>query len=126
MTILGLGTDIVNIKRIEKILKKNKKNFIDKILHSKEKKEKKITAEYLSKKFSAKEAFSKALGTGIGKVIQFNEIIIINKSNGKPTIQIEKKAEKRVLKKLKVNKAKYFISISDDYPFALATVIISK
>jgi len=126
MTILGLGTDIVNIKRIEKILKKNKKNFIDKILHSKEKKGKKITAEYLSKKFSAKEAFSKALGTGIGKVIQFNEIIIINKSNGKPTIQIEKKAEKRVLKKLKVNKAKYFISISDDYPFALATVIISK
>jgi holo-[acyl-carrier protein] synthase len=126
MTILGLGTDIVNIKRIEKILKKNKKNFIDKILHSKEKKGKKVTAEYLSKKFSAKEAFSKALGTGIGKVIQFNEIIIINKSNGKPTIQIEKKAEKRVLKKLKVNKAKYFISISDDYPFALATVIISK
>ena len=126
MTILGLGTDIVNIKRIEKILKKNKKNFIDKILNSKEKKGKKITAEYLSKKFSAKEAFSKALGTGIGKVIQFNEIIIINKSNGKPTIQIEKKAEKRVLKKLKVNKAKYFISISDDYPFALATVIISK
>ena len=126
MTILGLGTDIVNIKRIEKILKKNKKNFIDKILHSKEKKGKKITAEYLSKKFSAKEAFSKALGTGIGKVIQFNEIIIINKSNGKPTIQIEKKAEKRVLKKLKVNKAKYFISISDDYTFALATVIISK
>ncbi|MCI5053966.1 MAG: holo-ACP synthase [Pelagibacteraceae bacterium] len=126
MSILGLGTDIVNIKRIEKILKKNKKNFIDKILHSKEKKGKKITAEYLSKKFSAKEAFSKALGTGIGKVIQFNEIIIINKSNGKPTIQIEKKAEKRVLKKLKVNKAKYFISISDDYPFALATVIISK
>jgi len=126
MTILGLGTDIVNIKRIEKILKKNKKNFINKILHSKEKKAKKITAEYLSKKFSAKEAFSKAVGTGIGKVIQFNEIIIINKSSGKPTIQIEKKAEKRVLKKLKVNKAKYFISISDDYPFALATVIISK
>ena len=126
MTILGLGTEIVNIKRIDKILKKNKKNFIDKILHSKEKKGKKITAEYLSKKFSAKEAFSKALGTGIGKVIQFNEIIIINKSNGKPTIQIEKKAEKRVLKILNAKKPKYFISISDDYPFALATVIISK
>ena len=101
MTILGLGTDIVNIKRIEKILKKNKKNFIDKILHSKEKKGKKITAEYLSKKFSAKEAFSKALGTGIGKVIQFNEIIIINKSNGKPTIQIEKKSRKTSFKKIK-------------------------
>jgi len=126
MTILGLGTDIVNIKRIEKIIIKNKKNFINKILHKKEKKEKKITAEFLSKKFAAKEAFSKALGTGIGKLINFNEIIIINKPSGAPTIQIEKKAEKRVLKKLNVKKPKYFISISDDYPFALATVIISK
>ena len=126
MTILGLGTDIVNIKRIEKIVIKNKKNFIKKILHKKEKKEKKITAEFLSKKFAAKEAFSKALGTGIGKLINFNEIIIINKPSGAPTIQIEKKAEKRVLKKLNAKKPKYFISISDDYPFALATVIISK
>lgn len=126
MTILGLGTDIVNIKRVEKIIIKNKKNFIKKILHKKEKKEKKITAEFLSKKFAAKEAFSKALGTGIGKLINFNEIIIINKPSGAPTIQIEKKAEKRVLKKLNAKKPKYFISISDDYPFALATVIISK
>ena len=126
MTILGLGTDIVNIKRIEKIIIKNKKNFIKKILHKKEKKEKKITAEFLSKKFAAKEAFAKALGTGIGKLINFNEIIITNKTSGAPTIQIDKKAEKRVLKKLNAKKPKYFISISDDYPFALATVIISK
>jgi len=126
MTILGLGTDIVNIKRIEKIIIKNKINFIKKILHKKEKKEKKITAEFLSKKFAAKEAFSKALGTGIGKLINFNEIIITNKPSGAPTIQIDKKAEKRVLKKLNAKKPKYFISISDDYPFALATVIISK
>jgi holo-[acyl-carrier-protein] synthase len=121
-----LGTDIVNIKRIEKILSKYKKKFIDKILHSEEKKQKNITANFLSKKFAAKEAFSKALGTGIGGVINFNEIIIYNKSSGAPDIKIDKKAQKRVLKKLKVSKAKFFISISDDYPFALATVIISK
>ena len=126
MTLLGLGTDIVNIKRIEKILSKDKKKFIDKILHSEEKKQKNITANFLSKKFAAKEAFSKALGTGIGSVINFNEIIICNKSSGAPDIKIDKKAQKRVLKKLKVSKAKFFISISDDYPFALATVIISK
>lgn len=126
MTLLGLGTDIVNIKRIEKILSKNKKKFIDKILHCEEKKQKNITANFLSKKFAAKEAFSKALGTGIGGVINFNEIIIFNKPSGAPNIKIDKKAQKRVLKKLKVSKAKFFISISDDYPFALATVIISK
>ena len=77
MTLLGLGTDIVNIKRIEKILLKDKKKFIDKILHCEEKKQKKITANFLSKKFAAKEAFSKALGTGIGGVINFNEIISV-------------------------------------------------
>lgn len=126
MTLLGLGTDIVNIKRIEKILLKDKKKFIDKILHCEEKKQKKITANFLSKKFAAKEAFSKALGSGIGGVINFNEIIIFNKPSGAPDIKIDKKAQKRVLKKLKVSKAKFFISISDDYPFALATVIISK
>jgi len=126
MTLLGLGTDIVNIKRIEKIVLKDKKKFIDKILHCEEKKQKKITANFLSKKFAAKEAFSKALGTGIGGVINFNEIIIFNKPSGAPDIKIDKKAQKRVLKKLKVSKAKFFISISDDYPFALATVIISK
>ena len=126
MTLLGLGTDIVNIKRIEKILLKDKKKFINKILHSEEKKQKNITANFLSKKFAAKEAFSKALGTGIGGVINFNEIIIFNKPSGAPDIKIDKKAQKRVLKKLKVSKAKFFISISDDYPFALATVIISK
>ena len=98
MTLLGLGTDIVNIKRIEKILLKDKKKFIDKILHSEEKNKKNITANFLSKKFAAKEAFSKALGTGIGGVINFNEIIICNKSSGAPDIKIDKKAQKRVLK----------------------------
>ena len=122
MSILGLGNDIVNIKRIEKIIKNNKKNFLLKILHKDEKKFKKLTANIIAKKFAAKEAFAKALGTGIGKYIQFKEICINHTKNGAPKI---KSVEKRILVKLKIKKVKVFLSISDDYPFALATVIIS-
>lgn len=125
MSIIGLGNDIVNIKRVEKILLKNKKNFIKKIFNSKEIISSKISAEYVSKRFAAKEAFAKAIGTGIGKTIKFNEIIITNNKHGAPGISLEKNVEKRVLKKLKVKRIKYFLSLSDDYPFALATVIIS-
>ena len=125
MSIIGLGNDIVNIKRVERILLKNKKNFIKKIFNSKEIISSKISAEYVSKRFAAKEAFAKAIGTGIGKTIKFNEIIITNNKYGAPGISLEKNVEKRVLKKLKVKRIKYFLSLSDDYPFALATVIIS-
>jgi len=125
MSLLGLGTDIVNIKRIEKIIKKNKKKFILKILHKDEKKLKKLTVNTIAKKFAAKEAFAKALGTGIGKSIQFKEICINHNKYGAPKIKLDKSVEKRILVKLKTNKIKFLLSISDDYPFAIATVIIS-
>ena len=125
MPVLGLGSDIVNIKRIEKIIKNNKKNFLSKILHKDEKKLKKFTANTIAKKFAAKEAFAKAIGTGIGKYIQFNEICIHHNKNGAPKIKLDKNVEKRILANLKIKKVKFFLSISDDYPFALATVIIS-
>jgi len=126
MSVLGLGCDIVNIKRVEKIIKNNKKNFLSKILHKDEKKLKKFTANTIAKKFAAKEAFAKAIGTGIGKYIQFKEICIHHNKNGAPKIKLDKNVEKRILIKLRVKKVKFFVSISDDYPFAIATVIISK
>ncbi len=125
MSVLGLGIDIVNIKRIEKIIKSNKKRFISKILHKDEKKLKKLSAIKIAKKFAAKEAFAKALGTGIGKHIQFKEICINHNKNRAPKIKLDKSVEKRILFKLRRKKVKLFLSISDDYPFALATVIIS-
>ena len=125
MSILGLGVDIVNIKRIEIIVKNNKKTFISKILHKDEKKLKKLTVNTIAKKFAAKEAFAKAIGTGIGKYIQFKEICINHNKIGAPEIKLDKSVEKRILAKLRRKKVKFFLSISDDYPFALATVIIS-
>ena len=124
MSVLGLGIDIVNVKRIEKIIKNNKKNFILKILHKNEKKIKKLNANTIAKKFAAKEAFAKALGTGIGKYIQFKEICINHTKYGAPKIKLDKSVQKRILTKLKLKKVKFFLSMSDDYPFAIATVII--
>ena len=76
MPVVGLGIDIVNIKRIEKVLSNSKSKFLLKILHKKEKNKVKLTVSSVAKKFAAKEAFAKALGTGIGKTINFNEIHI--------------------------------------------------
>jgi len=125
MPVVGLGIDIVNIKRIEKVLSNNKSKFLLKILHKKENKVK-LTARSVAKKFAAKEAFAKALGTGIGKTINFNEIYIDHSKNGAPKIKLDKNVEKRILVKLRLKKIKFFLSISDDYPFATATVIISN
>ena len=126
MSVIGVGTDLVNIRRIEKILKKNSKSFLNRVLHKNEKKLNKISAEYVSKKFAAKEAFSKAIGTGIGSLVNFTDINIDHDRLGKPVLKIDTKIKSKILKNLKVKKAKFFVSISDDYPFALATVIISK
>tara|TARA_B100000963_G_scaffold53391_1_gene41520 strand:+ start:4349 stop:4729 length:381 start_codon:yes stop_codon:yes gene_type:complete len=126
MSIVGIGVDIVNIKRIEKLLSADNEHFLSKIFHKNEKKERKLTANSVAKKFAAKEAFAKSLGTGIGKTINFNEICIEHSKTGAPKIKLDKNVEKRILLKLKLKKIRFFLSISDDYPFAIATVIISR
>ena len=87
MNFFGIGTDIVSIDRVKKSLKN--KNFLKRIFNEKEifkcKKTIKST-NCFAKRFAAKEAFSKALGTGIAKGINFNEIIVLNKKSGKPYI----------------------------------------
>ena len=77
-----------------------------------------------AKRFAAKEAFSKALGTGISKGINFNEIIVLNEKNGKPYIKLQKKT--KILLKKKLNKKyKISVSLSDEKNFAVAFVTIS-
>ena len=127
MKIYGLGTDIVNVNRIKVIIKKNK-NFKKRIFTLKEInfcKYKKNQFLCLSKRFSAKEAFSKALGVGISKGFKFKEIEVINDNKGKPSINIRGKSLKIVNKLLKKDYSS-FLSLSDEKSYAIATVIISK
>lgn len=126
MKIYGVGIDLVNIKRIKKSIK-NKK-FIKKIFNQIEieKCNNKTNSENCyAKRFAAKEAFSKALGTGISKGIKFNEIIIHNNNVGKPEIKLQGDTSKLVKKYFKKNKFKFFLSLSDETPLAAASVIIT-
>ena len=125
--IFGVGVDIIKISRIKKSMKK--KTFISRLFAEEEvlkcKKKNKNFSNCFAKRFAAKEAFSKALGTGLSQGINFNEIIILNKKNGKPFIKLINKTKKIVEKKL--NKKKYTISLSlsDEDNYALAFVTIS-
>ena len=128
MKIFGIGTDIVNIKRIERILKKKNNNFKNRIFSNKEINycdNKKNSSSYYAKRFAAKEAFSKALGTGIGKNIDLKNIEISNNAYGKPYILLKGKVGDYLKKKVKNKKYNIYLSLSDDKPWAQATVIIS-
>tara|TARA_B100000686_G_scaffold351847_1_gene451882 strand:+ start:617 stop:1012 length:396 start_codon:yes stop_codon:yes gene_type:complete len=128
MKIFGIGTDIVNIKRMEKSLKKYGLKFKNKIFSKKEIlycEKKKNPSSYYAKRFAAKEAFSKALGTGIRKGISLKNIEITNNSKGKPYILLKGDLSKILKKKIKNKKYDIHLSLSDDKPWAQATVIIS-
>ena len=122
--IFGVGTDIVQIPRIEKLISKYGNSFKSRILHNEE-----LTlldelaqakhANFLAKRFAAKEAVSKALGHGIGISLTFQEIVILNNNLGQPYVVIKSRHIKN-LEKMHIS-----ISLSDDYPIALAFVVIS-
>ena len=124
--IFGIGTDIVNISRIKKLLNKNKKfkNRIFSINEIKYCETRKNKFASYSKRFAAKEAFSKALGIGISKGISFNEISINNNKNGAPFFELLGKT-KVIVKNLTKSKNKIYLSLSDEKKYALAMVIIS-
>ena len=128
MKIFGIGTDIVNIKRIDNSLKKYGSHFKNRIFSKKEilycEKRKNSTSFY-AKRFAAKEAFSKALGTGIKKGIYFKNIEITNDDLGKPSIKLNGATAAFLKKKLKKKKYYVHLSLSDERPWTQATVIIS-
>ena len=125
MKIYGIGTDIVSVDRIKK-LQKNK-NFLERIFSKEEVLRCSKLINYnncYAKRFAAKEAFAKALGTGISNGVNFNEIIVMNEKNGKPFIEIIGKTLKIIKKKFK-KKIKIALSLSDEKKYAVAFVTIS-
>ena len=126
MNIFGIGTDIIQVDRIKKNLKKIR--FFNRIFSKKEiAKCKKISnsSNCFAKRFAAKEAFSKALGTGISRGINFNEILILNKKSGKPYISLIGQTKKIFSSKVKNKKTKIALSVSDEKKYAVAFVTIS-
>ena len=127
LNIFGVGTDIVKNSRIKKLIK-NKK-FINRIFTSSEIKDsKKINQKVLffSKRFAAKEAFVKSLGTGFAHNINFKDINVSKKRSGKPYLTLSNKLKNILKRKLKLRKVKIFLSLSDEREYSVAYVITQK
>jgi holo-[acyl-carrier protein] synthase len=127
MKILGIGVDIINNERIRKLIKNNK--FKNRIYSTKELKLSKKTKNkiaFFSKRFAAKEAFSKALGTGFSSNLNFKDIEIINDKKGMPKYAENKKIIKIVQRKYKIKKFNSFLSISDEKDYSTAFAIIES
>lgn len=121
--IAGIGTDVVNIGRIDALFKRYGDRFVNRVLSPYEIKQ--FTSNnsilYLARRFAGKEALSKAMGTGIGRPLRFNDITIYNNDLGMPEVRIEDVSKADLLKKYNM----IHISLSDDFPVAVAFVIIS-
>ena len=122
--IIGMGTDIVQTARIASSIERLGERFINRILGDEEKQvfvQKKDGVSYLAKRFAAKEAFAKAMGTGIGQYAAFTDIQILNDHKGKPTVTLTGAA----LKWSQQNQVAYHhVSLSDERDYAQAFVII--
>ena len=127
MKIIGTGVDIVENSRIKKSILNN--SFLNRVFTNEEiliSKNMKNKSSYFAKRFAAKEAFVKSLGTGFKNGINFKDISIINDKLGKPSFFITKKIRKIIKKKFKINTFNFFLSISDEKKYSIAFVIFQK
>ena len=127
MKILGIGVDIIENKRIKKLIKINKfksrtysNNELKLSLSSVNK------TSFFSKRFAAKEAFAKALGTGFRNNLNFKDIEVINDKFGKPYYSKNKKIKKMIQKIFNVKNFDCFLSISDEKEYSTAFTIIQS
>ena len=127
MKILGIGVDIVENIRIHKSLKNV--SFIKRVFSSSEISLAKNTTNkksYYAKRFAAKEAFSKAIGTGFRGNLNFKDITITNDKLGKPSFVVTDKIKKIIKKQFKIASFDFFLSISDEKKYSIAYVILQK
>ena len=127
MKILGIGVDIIENSRITNSLKN--KLFIKRIFSNSEiliANKIKDKKGYYSKRFAAKEAFVKSIGTGFREGFNFKDISITNDKLGKPSFVINKKIKKFIKKQFKITSFNFFLSISDEKKYSVAYVILQK
>ena len=126
--IYGIGTDIIDINRIKSVLNKYGNKFKYKCFHQNEiswSNSKLKSAESFAKRYAAKEACAKALGTGLARGVFWKDIEVINNKHGKPFIRLHNNALNFLNKKINKN-AKIELSLSDEINFAIANVIIFR
>ena len=127
MKILGIGVDIISNRRIRTLVKN--KTFINRIFGKNELKHSKKNFDntnFFAKRFAAKEAFAKSLGSGFRENLNFKDIEILNDKIGKPYYFKSKKINRIIFRKFKVKKYNLFLSISDEKDYSVAYSILQK
>ena len=125
MRILGIGVDIIQNKRIKSSIRN--KLFVSRTFGNKEiyfSKNISDKTNYFAKRFAAKEALAKSIGTGFRNNLNFKDIQILNDKIGKPYYQKSKKIDKIINKKFKVKTYDLFLSISDEKDYSIAFTIL--
>ena len=126
--IIGIGNDIVDIRRIEKTLAQYGTRFTDRIFTEIEKKKsdkRAMRAASYAKRFAAKEACSKALGTGFRRGVFWKDMGVVNELSGRPTMVLTGGAKAQLERLIPAGlSAKVHLTITDDHPYAQAVVII--
>lgn len=128
--ILGLGSDICDIRRIESVLTRHGSRFTERVFSEVERarSERRLhfRAASYAKRFAAKEACAKALGTGFSHGVFMSDLQVVNKPSGQPTMELHGAALARLMALTPVNMVpQVFLSLTDEYPYAYAQVIIS-
>ena len=127
--IIGLGSDLIDIRRIERTIKRFGERFLNRIFtdveRAKSEGRKERVASY-AKRFAAKEACSKALGTGFRRGVYWRDMGVVNLASGRPTMRLTGGAARR-LQELTPNgmRAQIYVSLTDEPPMGQAIVIIS-
>jgi len=125
MKILGIGVDIIKNKRIKELM--NNKSFLNRTFGVNEvriSKKRKDKLNYFAKRFAAKEALAKSLGTGFRNNLNFKDVEILNDKIGKPYYLISKKIKGKINRRFKINKFSLFLSLSDEKDYSIAFTII--
>ena len=126
--ILGIGCDLLDMRRIEKAVKRFPNRFAERLLSLDEKKDPRAkTPTSMAKRFAAKEACSKACGVGIGRFLSFQDITIKHGQKAAPQIFLSSQAVDKIWGgKIAPSEIKLDLSLSDEYPYVQAFVILSR
>jgi holo-[acyl-carrier protein] synthase len=127
--ILGIGSDLMDVRRIEKVLDRHGTRFLDRVFTATERaraERRAHRAATYAKRYAAKEACAKALGTGMRAGVFWRDMGVVNQRSGRPTLQLTGGALAR-LEAITPDgfEARIDLSLTDEWPFAQAYVVIS-